>query len=170
MADQFSSSRNVSIGVNWPKLLVMRAKFVSLGFCWGEPVQCYVAWHQTTTSHIPRPPQTSFHFYWIFLSRPSLASFPPAEGYQSIIDLCYIAISLPWFSRFMICYATYFLLKETSLVFCCMREGSTSSHIPPTSHIPPPTLCWEASLLPQTTSGANDGKCWLTESLCRHLV
>ena len=165
MADQFSSSRNLSIGVNWPKLLVMRAKFVSLGFCWGEPVQCYVAWHQTTTSHIPRPPQTSFHFYWIFLSRPSLPCRRIPVHYWFVL---YRSLGFPglWF----VMPHTFCSWKETSLVFCCMRGGSTSSHIPPTSHIPPPTLWWEASLPPQTTSGANDGKCWLTESLCRHLV
>ena len=86
-AEQFSGlGPNLSIGVNRPKLLVMRVKIVSLGFCSGEPVQCYVAWQRTTsTSHIP-PHQTCFDFYWIWLSLP----FPRRMPVLHWLVLCHL--------------------------------------------------------------------------------
>ena len=60
MVDQFSSSRNLSIIVNWPKLLVMRAK----GFCRGtSSVLCCM----TPKHHLPYPSSDQF---WVLLNFP----------------------------------------------------------------------------------------------------
>ena len=144
MADQFSSRRNFKYQRKLTKTSCHERERVFAE----EPVQCYVAWHQTTTSHIL--PQTCFDFYSI------LPSFSILFRSTSILFVC--VISLPWWSKLIISFATHCLqtcwLKGNQFSVLLHERVETT---PLTSHIPPPTLWWEASLPPQTTSGANHG-------------
>ena len=126
MADQFSSRRNFKYQRKLTKTSCHERERVFAE----EPVQCYVAWHQTTTSHIL--PQTCFDFYSIL---PSLSILFRST---SILFVC--VISLPWWSKFIISFATHCLqtcwLKGNQFsVLLHERVETTPPHLPyPTFH------------------------------------
>ena len=130
MADQFSSRRNFKYQRKLTKTSCHERERVFAE----EPVQCYVAWHQTTTSHIL--PQTCFDFYSIL---PSFSIL-----FRSTSILFVRVISLPWWSKFIISFATHCLqtcwLKGNQFSVLLHERVETT---PLTSHIPPPTLWWE---------------------------